>query len=99
MKTIETKVYKFEELTDEAKDIAVSNHYYINTDYEWWDWIEMAMETNYLKLKNFSIGRDEFINIEFITDAEDTCRKIIENCGRGEEDKITTGKKKEGHRD
>jgi hypothetical protein len=37
MRTVRTKVYKFEELSDEAKQVAIDNNRDINTDYEWWN--------------------------------------------------------------
>jgi hypothetical protein len=37
MKTIEVKLYAFDELSEEAKETAIEKNYDINTDYEWWD--------------------------------------------------------------
>lgn len=34
---IERKLYKFEELSEEAKDKAIEKLYDINIDYDWWD--------------------------------------------------------------
>ena len=36
MRTIETKVYKFEELSKEVKGKVIEKKRHINTDYEWW---------------------------------------------------------------
>jgi hypothetical protein len=35
--TVTTKVYSFDELSDEAKQAAIEKLYDINVDYEWWD--------------------------------------------------------------
>lgn len=37
MRTIETKVYKFDELSNDAKAKAVEKMWDVNVDYEWWD--------------------------------------------------------------
>jgi len=36
MKIVKTKVYSFDELSEEAKEKAIQDHYDINTDYEWY---------------------------------------------------------------
>lgn len=35
---VETEVFKFDELTEEAKQSAIENLYDINVDYEWWEY-------------------------------------------------------------
>ena len=45
MRTIETKIYTFNELSDEAKVKAIDNYRDINVDHEWWDgdcWLELS---------------------------------------------------------
>ena len=37
MGTIETKVYKFNELSDTAKENAIDRLRNINVDYDWWE--------------------------------------------------------------
>ena len=44
-------VYKFNELSPEAKRKALADHIHINTDYEWWDGIETLLEPTNEKLK------------------------------------------------
>lgn len=39
MKTIELKLYKFSELSDEAKQKAIEKFSDINVDYEWWNFV------------------------------------------------------------
>lgn len=39
MRTLETAVYKFDELSDTAKSYALEKLYDINVDYEWWDFL------------------------------------------------------------
>lgn len=37
MRTVRTKVYKFSELSEQAKEKAIESFYNINVDYEYWD--------------------------------------------------------------
>lgn len=37
MKTIELKLFNFEELSDKAQKKALEDHRYIETDYDWWE--------------------------------------------------------------
>jgi len=37
---VETKVYKFDELSDEAKQSAIESMQDINVDHEWWEFVE-----------------------------------------------------------
>lgn len=39
MRTVETKLFKFEELTESAKRKAITESHDINTDYEWYQYI------------------------------------------------------------
>ncbi len=39
MRTIETIVYTFDELTEEAQEKAIENLHDINTGHEWWDFV------------------------------------------------------------
>src|SRR5689334_19678539 len=39
MRTIRTKIYKFSELTEDAKKKAIENLSDINADYSWWDFV------------------------------------------------------------
>lgn len=39
MRIKKTKIYPFDELSEEAKEKAVENLYNINVDYEWWDFV------------------------------------------------------------
>ena len=41
MRTIRTKVYKFDELSEQAKQVAIEEHRDINVD---WDWYEPMFE-------------------------------------------------------
>lgn len=57
MRTIETTVYKFDELDEDAKDRAVEKLYDLNIDHEWWDFILDEAEKLGLEIKEFDTDR------------------------------------------
>jgi len=81
MRIKETKVYPFGELSDEAKEKAVSELWDINAYPEWWQSIYEDAETVKLKLTEFEIDRGSYCRGEFIEYAKDTANAIIENHG------------------
>lgn len=81
MRIKETKVYSFAELSESAKETAVSNLANINTEYEWWDSeYEDAAQVK-LKLTEFDLDRNRHCKGNFIEDAEDTAIEIIKQHG------------------
>ena len=81
-KTIRTKVYSFEELSNEAKEVALSNNRDINLFYDWWESVYYdAKETANLKITSFDIDRGSYCEAKFISDAHDTANKIISEHG------------------
>lgn len=81
MRTIRIKLYKFGELSEAAKQRAVSQLADINVDYEWWDFIYEDAERVGLKIKVFDIDRKSYVNADFIEDACFTANKIKEEHG------------------
>jgi len=83
MRTIkkEYKVYKFAELSDDAKDKALEKLWDINVDFEWWDSVYADAETIGLKIDGFDIDRGSYCKGNFIYDAETVAKNIIENHG------------------
>lgn len=81
MKTIEIKLYKFEELSDDAKEFAIKDNYLINVDMgmDWWEptydtfWNQFGIAIN-----SFDLYRHE-IDIDFRYDLEKVCYRIIED--------------------
>ena len=80
MRTIKQNIYKFSELSDEAKQKVLENLYGINVDYEWWESIDEDAETVGIKITDFDIGRNNYINAT-IDNCHNTARGIIENHG------------------
>ena len=85
MRIIETKVYKFEELSEEGKEKAVNNLSDINVDHEWWDFIYEDAEQICLRITAFDLDRASFVNAEFINSARLTALLILKNHGKNED--------------
>ena len=81
MRVIETKVYKYDELNDEAKEKAVEKLYDINVQFDWWDCTYDDAESVGLKITGFDIGRGSSCDIDFTEDACFTAHKIKEEHG------------------
>ena len=81
MRTIATTVYKYDELSDEAKQHAVSKLYDLNVDYDWWDIVYDDAEQVKLKITGFDLGRGESCDLDFMGYAPDTAKLILANHG------------------
>ena len=77
----ETKVYKFDELSESAKDTVLQEFYNVNVDYDWWQWTYEDAENVGIKLTGFDIGRSSHCRGEFYENAEDVAQKIIKQHG------------------
>ena len=81
MKTIEIKVYKFDELDKQTKEKVIENYRYINVeDTFWYDWIKDDFNRLGLEIQEFDLGRGNFAKI-YIDNFEDTSNYIIEEFG------------------
>jgi hypothetical protein len=84
MRVIETKVYKFDELSDEAKEKAIEKLSDINVDYEWWNGVYMDAENIGLKIDEFDIDRGSYAHGNFTLSANEVAQNILndhgENC-------------------
>jgi hypothetical protein len=76
--TVTTTVYEFDELSDEAKAVALQELICINVEHEWWLNTYEDAENVGLKITSF----DEH-NIEgyFVKDAESTAQLVLNNHG------------------
>jgi hypothetical protein len=81
MKTIRTKVYQFNELTEQAKQTAIEQFSGINVDYEWWDSIYDDAKTIGLKITSFDLDRNRHAKGEFILAANEVAQNIFTNHG------------------
>ena len=76
-----TKVYPFDELSDEAKETAIEKMYDINIFYEWWESVYDDAATIGLVIEEFDIDRGSYCRGKWNEDAEDTAHLILERHG------------------
>jgi len=81
MKTINTMVYEFDELSDKAKDKA--REWYRNgaLDYDWWDSVYEDAGQIGLKITGFDLDRSRGATGHFTKTAEDVCALILAKHG------------------
>ncbi len=80
MKTIRTKVYQFSELSDKAKDTAVSELSDINVMHDWYQFTYEDAAQIGLKLTSFDLDRKE-CNGYFMLAANEVAQNILNNHG------------------
>ena len=80
MRKIEIELFKYDELSEEAKEKAVKWYLNGSVDSEWWDFIYDDAENVGVKISEFDLDR---FNIKLeIDDCEKTARKILEEHGK-----------------
>ena len=73
-------IYKFDELSDSAKDKALDNCRHYEVENDWWQYTyEDASEVG-IKITSFDIDRASYCNGE-IPDTEQTAHDIVDNHG------------------
>lgn len=81
METITLNLYKFSELSEDAKKKAIEKHCDINVEHEWWDCIQWdAKKVIGVEISGFDIYRKS-IDIKFIENADVVAKNIMENFG------------------
>lgn len=81
MRTVRTKVYKFDELTAEAKNKAISQFSDINIDHDWYQFTYEDAAQIGLKITSFDIDRGNYCKGEFTDSAYKVANNIKENHG------------------
>ena len=82
MKTIEVTLYKFDELSDKAKEFAIQDNIDILTDFGSY-WYQLPMEDfKYvgIDVQSFDLTRRE-VEVDFYDDLDVVCNKIIKTLG------------------
>ena len=80
MKTIEIKLYKYEELDKQTREKVIENYRYINVeDTFWYDWIKDDFNRLGLEIQAFDLNRN-FVRM-YIDNFEDTSNYIIKEFG------------------
>lgn len=80
-RTIRTKLYKFNELSEEAKQKAIEEYYDINVMFEWWESTYDDAESIGLKITGFDIDRGSYCKGEFKLSAYEVAANIIRDHG------------------
>lgn len=81
MRTIRTKVYQFNELSESAQKKALTEMWGVNVEHEWWDSIYDDAAQVGLKIEGFDIDRPNYCKGELTLSLTESCNKIIENHG------------------
>jgi hypothetical protein len=79
MRTIRIKLYKFNELSESAKQKAIESLSDINVDFEWWESIYEDAKNIGLEITGFDSAY--YCTGQFINDAEDTAELILKEHG------------------
>jgi hypothetical protein len=82
MRIIETKVFSFNELNEDAKEKAVQNLYDINIDFEWWEFTYYDAKEIGLKITSFDLDRNRHVKGEFIFEVKEVINAILSNHGQ-----------------
>jgi hypothetical protein len=81
--TIQVNYYKFNELSDEAKQFVLEKLWSLNVEHEWWEDIyEDAREIG-LRITGFNIGRGNGITGDLTLYPKECAEAILKNHGEG----------------
>jgi hypothetical protein len=81
MRTVRTKVYKFNELNEDAKQKAISHFQNINVGFDWWNSVYEDAENIGLKITSFDLDRNRHAKGKFLIHSDEVARKIISEHG------------------
>lgn len=81
MKTIEIKLYKFDELPEDIQAKVIQNYSDINVNYNWWEGIYYDAKEIGLKITGFNIDRGNYCELDNIKDLTTVADLILENHG------------------
>ena len=81
MRTITKTVYSFSELSESAKENAVSELSNINLDYGWWEGTYEDANRISLEITSFGLDRDKHCKGEVVESCYDTANKIMVEHG------------------
>ena len=81
MRTIRTKIYKFEELSKDAQQNAISNMWDINVDHDWWQSTYDDASNIGLKITSFNLDRNRNATGEFSLSACEVAQNVFNEHG------------------
>jgi hypothetical protein len=82
--TIEYYSYKYEELSESAKENAVLNLYHINVNHDWWDYIYEDASMIGCKISEFDLDRGSYCKMS-LDHEENVLDLILKNHGESSE--------------
>jgi len=82
MRIKETKLFQFNELSDEAKETAIQSCCEFNIDHDWWDCTYDDAKNVGLKLTSFDLDRNRHCEGQFYVDASTTAFDITKEHGK-----------------
>ena len=80
MRIKETKVYPFDELSEDAKEKAVAGLWDINVDHDWWEFTLEDAKNVGIEITEFELDRGSYCR-GTVDDAIDTARVILKEHG------------------
>lgn len=80
-RTIEIQAYKFDELSETAKQKVLEKFYDFNVDHDWWDCTYEDAKTVGIKITGFDLDRRKSCEGELYWNAEAVAQKITEEHG------------------
>ena len=81
MRTVRTKIYSFDELSEKAKNKAIEANRYINVDYGWWESLYEDAAAMGLTITGFDLDRNKHCTGNFELSATEVAANIISNHG------------------
>ena len=80
MEVKQYKTFKFDELSEEAKEKALENLYDINIDHNWWDFIYCDAEEVGVKIEEFDLHH-RTIKVELCEYMDEVIESILKHFG------------------
>jgi len=81
MRTVRTKVYSFNELSNEAQQTAINNMSDINVNHDWWTSTYEDAENIGLKITSFNLDRNRNATGEFSLSACEVAQNVFNEHG------------------
>jgi hypothetical protein len=80
METIEVTLYKFDELSDKAKEFVIQDNIHILTDFGsyWYEPLIQELKDVGISAGSFDLNRRE-IEVDFYEDLNDVCANVVKN--------------------
>jgi hypothetical protein len=80
-KTVTYTLYKFDELSEEAQEKALNDHWNLNVDHDWWEYIYEDAAMVGLKIEEFDIGYRNSIKGTLTQNFLESCKLVRVNHG------------------